>query len=140
MSFPQIDRCIFAIVMLRSWKSRPRKHDLSPLVDALLSTAAGAYRDRLIAVILTGFGSDGAAGAVDVKNAGGTVIVQNPQTARYPSMPLALPPTVIDFEADIERIGPAQRLAHGRKPTAPRRTGGGCPADHPRTGQSADGH
>ena len=59
----------------------------------------------MIAVILTGSGSDGAAGAVDVKNAGGTVIVQNPQTARFPSMPLALPPTVIDFEADIERIG-----------------------------------
>jgi two-component system, chemotaxis family, CheB/CheR fusion protein len=77
-----------------------------PSIDALLSTAAGAYGDRLIAVILTGSGSDGAAGAVDVKNAGGTVIVQNPQTARYPSMPLALPPTVIDFEADIERIGP----------------------------------
>src|SRR5256886_8568886 len=72
----------------------------------LLSSAAKAFGDHLIAVILTGSGSDGAAGAVDVKNAGGTVIVQDPQTARYPSMPLALPPTVIDFEASIERIGP----------------------------------
>ena len=43
---------------------------------------------------------------MDVKNAGGTVIVQDPQTARYPSMPLALPPTVIDFEAALDRIGP----------------------------------
>ncbi len=80
---------------------RPR-----PSVDALLSTAAEAYGERLIAVILTGSGSDGAAGAVDVKNAGGIVVVQDPKTARYPSMPLALPPTVVDFEADIERIGP----------------------------------
>ncbi len=80
---------------------RPR-----PSVDVLFSSAAEAYGERLIAVILTGSGSDGAAGAVDVKNAGGTVIVQDPQTARYPSMPLALPPTVIDFEASIERIGP----------------------------------
>ncbi len=80
---------------------RPR-----PSVDVLFSTAAEAYGDHLIAVILTGSGSDGAAGAVDVKNAGGTVIVQDPQTARYPSMPLALPPTVIDFEANVERIGP----------------------------------
>lgn len=78
---------------------RPR-----PSVDTLLSTAADAYGERLIAVILTGSGSDGAVGAVDVKNAGGTVIVQNPQTARYPSMPLALPPTVVDFEADLEQI------------------------------------
>ncbi|HEY7413963.1 MAG TPA: chemotaxis protein CheB, partial [Ktedonobacteraceae bacterium] len=77
-----------------------------PSVDTLLSTAAEAYGDHLIAVILTGSGSDGAAGAVDVKNAGGTVIIQDPQTARYPSMPLALPPTVVDFEADVERIGP----------------------------------
>src|SRR5215467_6602943 len=80
---------------------RPR-----PSVDVLFSSAAEAYGEHLIAVILTGSGSDGAAGAVDVKNAGGTVIVQDPQTARYPSMPLALPPTVIDFEASIERIGP----------------------------------
>lgn len=80
---------------------RPR-----PSVDMLFTTAAEAYGERLIAVILTGSGSDGAAGAVDVKNSGGTVIVQDPHTARYPSMPLALPPTVIDFEASIERIGP----------------------------------
>lgn len=82
-------------------KERPR-----PSVDLLLSTAAKAYGEHLIAVILTGTGSDGAAGAIEVKNAGGTVIVQNPQTAQYPSMPLALPPTVIDAEADIEQIGP----------------------------------
>src|SRR6266699_4085817 len=80
---------------------RPR-----PSVDMLFSRAAEVYGERLIAVILTGSGSDGAAGAVDVMNAGGTVIVQDPQTARYPSMPLALPPTVIDFEANIDRIGP----------------------------------
>src|SRR5438132_6022026 len=80
---------------------RPR-----PSVDLLFSSAAEVYGERLIAVILTGSGSDGAAGAVDVKNAGGTVIVQDPQTARYPSMPLALPPTLVDFEVAIERIGP----------------------------------
>ena len=57
-----------------------------PSIDALLSSAAEVYGDRLIAVVLTGSGSDGAAGSVDVKNAGGTVIVQNPRTARYPSM------------------------------------------------------
>jgi two-component system CheB/CheR fusion protein len=80
---------------------RPR-----PSVDLLFASAAKVYGDRLIAVILTGSGSDGAAGAVEVKNAGGTVLVQNPQTARYPSMPLALPPSIIDSEADVEQIGP----------------------------------
>lgn len=77
-----------------------------PSVDRLLSSAAQSYGENLIAVILTGSGSDGAAGAVDVKNAGGVVIVQNPQTAAYPSMPLSLPPTAVDHVAEMELIGP----------------------------------
>ncbi|HEX6293265.1 MAG TPA: CheR family methyltransferase, partial [Herpetosiphonaceae bacterium] len=89
------------VAVLTDQQPRPK-----PSIDRLLSSAAAAYGERLIAVVLTGSGSDGAAGAVDVKEAGGTVIVQNPQTARYPSMPMSLPPTVVDFEADIERIGP----------------------------------
>src|SRR2546421_3632053 len=80
---------------------RPR-----PSVDLLLSSAAEVYGERLIAVILTGSGSDGAAGAIEGKNLGGTGIVQDPQTARYPSMPLALPPTGVDFEVEIEEIRP----------------------------------
>jgi len=77
-----------------------------PSVDLLLSSAAESYGEHLIAVILTGAGSDGAAGAVDVKNAGGVVIIQNPQTAAYPSMPLSLPPTVVDHVVEMEQIGP----------------------------------
>lgn len=77
-----------------------------PSVDLLLSSAAKVYGERLIAVILTGSGSNGAVGAIEVKHAGGTVIIQNPQTARFPSMPLALPPTVVDVQVDLARIGP----------------------------------
>src|ERR1044071_6862639 len=72
----------------------------------LLSSAAQSYGEHLIAVILTGSGSDGAVGAVDVKNAGGVVIIQNPQTAPYPSMPLSLPPTAVDHVVEMEQIGP----------------------------------
>ena len=78
----------------------------APSVDRLLSSAAESYGEHLIAVILTGLGSDGAAGAVAVKNAGGVVIIQNPQTAPYPSMPLSLPPTVVDHVMEMEQIGP----------------------------------
>jgi len=77
-----------------------------PSVDMLLSSAAQSYAEHLIAVILTGSGSDGAVGAVDVKNAGGVVIIQNPQTAPYPSMPLSLPPTAVDHVVEMEQIGP----------------------------------
>jgi two-component system CheB/CheR fusion protein len=78
----------------------------TPSVDKLLSSAAKAYGEHLIAVILTGSGSDGAAGAVEVKNAGGIVIIQNPETAAYPSMPLSLPPTVVDHVVEMEQVGP----------------------------------
>jgi two-component system, chemotaxis family, CheB/CheR fusion protein len=77
-----------------------------PSVDMLLSSAAESYGEHLVAVILTGAGSDGAAGAVEVKNAGGVVIIQNPQTAAYPSMPLSLPPTAVDHVVEMEQIGP----------------------------------
>ena len=78
----------------------------APSVDRLLSSAAESYGEHLIAVILTGSGSDGAAGAVAVKNAGGVVIIQNPETAAYPSMPLSLPPTVVDYVVEMDQIGP----------------------------------
>jgi two-component system, chemotaxis family, CheB/CheR fusion protein len=77
-----------------------------PSVDLLLRSAARVYGDHLIAVILTGSGSNGAAGARAVKQAGGTIIIQNPATARFPSMPLALPSTIVDFQIDIEGLAP----------------------------------
>jgi two-component system CheB/CheR fusion protein len=89
------------VVLERDNNERPK-----PSVDMLLSTAAASYGEHLIAVILTGAGSDGAAGAVEVKNAGGVVIIQNPQTAAYPSMPLSLPPTAVDHVVEMEQIGP----------------------------------
>ena len=58
-----------------------------PSIDRLLSSAAQVYGEHLITVILTGTGSDGAAGARQVKEVDGTVIVQNPETAQYPGMP-----------------------------------------------------
>ena len=34
------------------------------------------------------------------------MVIQNPATARYPSMPMALPPTAVDHVVDLEQIGP----------------------------------
>jgi len=77
-----------------------------PSIDLLLSSAAQVFGEGLVAVILTGSGHDGAAGARDVKALGGTVVVQNPETASYPAMPLALSPSSIDIVAELEAIGP----------------------------------
>lgn len=79
---------------------RPR-----PSINLLLTSAAEVYEERLYVVILTGMGSDGSAGAVTAKRLGGTILIQNPSTARYSSMPSALPPTIVDFKADIEQMG-----------------------------------
>jgi two-component system, chemotaxis family, CheB/CheR fusion protein len=81
--------------------SRPK-----PSVDRLLETAADVYGDRLIAVILSGTGSDGAAGAQYVSAAGGSVIAQDPETASFPSMPRSLSPNTVDAVTRLEAIGP----------------------------------
>ncbi len=77
-----------------------------PSVDLLLGTAAQVFGEDLYAVILSGTGSDGADGARLVKATGGTVIIQNPETASFPGMPLSLAPTTVDIVADLEAIGP----------------------------------
>ncbi|MDP9364257.1 MAG: ATP-binding protein [Chloroflexota bacterium] len=77
-----------------------------PSVDRLMATAARVYAEDLIAVVLTGTGADGAAGARAVKALGGTVVVQNPETASYPGMPGAVPSSAVDIVAELEAIGP----------------------------------
>lgn len=83
----------------------PRRR-LKPSVNRLFSSAAKAHGEHLIGVILTGAGSDGAIGARDIKAADGMVLIENPATAAYASMPLALAPSTVDLVADLVQIGP----------------------------------
>ena len=87
-------------------RSEPTLRHPKPSIDLLLTSAARQFGERLVAVILTGTGSDGATGARAVHNAGGTVVIQDPQTASYPALPLSLAPTTVDVVADLEAIGP----------------------------------
>jgi two-component system CheB/CheR fusion protein len=77
-----------------------------PSIDLLLTSAAAHFGEQLIAVILTGTGSDGAAGARSVHAAGGTVVIQDPETASYPALPLSLAQSTVDIVADLKAIGP----------------------------------
>jgi two-component system CheB/CheR fusion protein len=81
-------------------------HRPTPSIDLILRNAAQAYGEGCVAVILSGLGSDGAAGARDVKAHGGMVVIQNPDTAAHASMPQAIPPSVVDIVADADAIGP----------------------------------
>lgn len=60
-----------------------------PSVSVLFETAAAVYGDRLLALLLTGAGRDGAAGMQAVQRAGGMTVVQQPASARMPQMPEA---------------------------------------------------
>lgn len=60
-----------------------------PSIDVLFESAADAYGDAVIAVLMTGANSDGARGVLRIKEAGGYVIVQDPATAEVSSMPAA---------------------------------------------------
>jgi two-component system, chemotaxis family, CheB/CheR fusion protein len=78
---------------------------IAPSIDGLFQSAASVYGPGLIAVILTGSGSDGSAGATRVKLAGGSVVIENPATAMFPSMPSSIPPSMVDATADLDSIG-----------------------------------
>ena len=60
-----------------------------PSIDVLFQSAADTYRDRLLGILLTGWNEDGAAGLLAVRAGAGVTIVQDPQSAEAPVMPLA---------------------------------------------------
>ncbi len=60
-----------------------------PSIDLLFETAADAYGSRAIGIVLTGANHDGAQGLAAIAAAGGTVLVQHPETAYARAMPEA---------------------------------------------------
>jgi len=67
-----------------------KKHNYSrPSIDILFESAAWAYTNSLIGVVLTGANSDGAVGLKRIKDFGGMSIVQSPESALSPAMPQA---------------------------------------------------
>jgi len=90
-------------------------------IDSFFTSLAEDQGKRALAVVLSGFGFDGSAGVKRVKEAGGIVLVQDPETAINPPMPqnaidtgaadLVLPPGEI-----ADRL---VRIAQGEWPLAP---------------------
>jgi len=77
-----------------------------PSIDVLFYSAAEAFGESLIAVLLTGANADGAKGLKAIKDAGGVVIVQDPETAESSYMPqMALKMSPAAHTASIEQIG-----------------------------------
>jgi two-component system, chemotaxis family, protein-glutamate methylesterase/glutaminase len=77
-----------------------------PSADLLLESAAEAFGAGVVAAVLSGAGTDGAAGVRAVKRAGGWVVVQDPATAAFLGMPRAAVETgLVDEVVPLERVG-----------------------------------
>ncbi len=66
-----------------------RLHFSRPSIDRLFASVGRAYGANAIAVVLSGSGSDGSAGVIDVKGRGGAVVTEAASTAVFAAMPEA---------------------------------------------------
>jgi two-component system chemotaxis response regulator CheB len=86
-----------------------------PSADFLLGSAAASYAERVIAVVVSGSGSDGTLGASAVRDQGGFVIAQNRATAEYFDMPIAaIEAGVVDVVLADHDIGYALTILTAR--------------------------
>jgi two-component system, chemotaxis family, protein-glutamate methylesterase/glutaminase len=67
----------------------PPVHWCRPSADRLFASVGTSYGARAIAVVLTGYGVDGAEGAQVLRRLGGVVLVQDDATSTCPDMPRA---------------------------------------------------
>lgn len=84
---------------------RPHGHP-RPSIDLAMSTAAASVGANATGVLLTGMGSDGAAGLLAIKQAGGQTVVQDEATAAIYGMPRA----AIERNA-VDRVLPPDDIA-----------------------------
>ncbi|WP_255416953.1 chemotaxis-specific protein-glutamate methyltransferase CheB [Erythrobacter sp. HKB08] len=68
----------------------PMPSGCTPSVDPMLTSLATVFEGRALAVILSGMGRDGAIGAQDLVDAGGTVLAQDEETSAVWGMPRAV--------------------------------------------------
>jgi two-component system, chemotaxis family, protein-glutamate methylesterase/glutaminase len=84
----------------------PEENRWRPSIDVLFRSAAAAYSTRVIGVILTGSLDDGTTGMLAIKRSGGICIVQDPNEAEYPGMPLSVLNNMeVDYSVSLEKMG-----------------------------------
>lgn len=84
-----------------------RVNFVRPSAEWLFESVANSYKDRAIAVVLTGAGKDGMLGVQAIHRLGGVVIAQDQKTSECFSMPQAAIQTgMVDFILPLPQIAP----------------------------------
>jgi two-component system chemotaxis response regulator CheB len=92
-----------------------------PAIDPLFRSAAVAFSNRVIGILLTGYLDDGTAGLKVIQRCGGTCIIQDPEDAEYPDMPKnALNQLKADHCVPIAEMGSLLYQLILRKPGKPK--------------------
>ena len=91
--------------------------DIYPSIDYAMESAAQAYGEGTLGVLLTGLGSDGARGLKAIKEAGGSTIAEDESTCVVFGMPkAAIEMGCVDEIVPLPRIAPAVlRMITSRK-------------------------
>jgi two-component system chemotaxis response regulator CheB len=77
-----------------------------PAIDPLFRSAAVAFGNKVIGILLTGYLDDGTSGMKVIKRCGGKCIVQHPDDAEYPAMPISAIKNVdVDYIVPISEMG-----------------------------------
>jgi two-component system, chemotaxis family, protein-glutamate methylesterase/glutaminase len=77
-----------------------------PSINNLFRSAAAMFNSRVIGIILTGMLDDGTSGMASIKRSGGITIVQDPNEADYPDMPLSVLDNIdVDHTESLARMG-----------------------------------
>ncbi|HSU49071.1 MAG TPA: chemotaxis protein CheB [Segetibacter sp.] len=84
----------------------PAENRWRPSIDVLFRSAAAYHGNRVIGIILTGYLNDGTAGMSAIKKSNGYCIVQDPNQAEYPDMPISVLETMeVDYCVPLDKMG-----------------------------------
>jgi two-component system chemotaxis response regulator CheB len=85
----------------------PPVHAVRPAVDITMKSASKAYGDKIVGVILTGMGSDGAFGLKEIRDHGGRTIACDQKT----SVIFGMPKAAIELGC-VDKVVPLDNIAN----------------------------